>query len=142
MKIAYNSKLKKYARELRNNMTHAEKATWRMLRGRQMQGFDFHRQKPIGYFIADFYCHDLKLVIEVDGISHEEEEVKDNDLRKDMYYRGLGLNILRFTDDEVLGNWNSVEKIIKEYISSYTQDKETHPIPPLNRGGIRQEIVP
>ena len=59
MKIYYNPALKELARELRNNMTFAEKATWRMLNGKQFKGYDFHRQKPIGEFIADFYCYDL-----------------------------------------------------------------------------------
>ena len=119
MKVHYNQKLIVLARNLRNNMTNAEKDVWRMIKGRQILGYDFHRQKPIGNFIADFYCHQLKLVIEIDGISHEEAEVIENDKRKDYYFNSIGLNILRFTDDEVFGNWGLVEKKIRKYIEDY-----------------------
>jgi len=122
MKVHYNHKLLENARYLRNNMTNAEKDTWRMLRGKQISGYDFHRQKPIGNFIADFYCHSLKLVIEIDGISHEEKEVIENDKRKNEYFASIGLNILRFTDDEVFGNWGLVEKKIRNYIDEYEKE--------------------
>lgn len=65
----------------------------------------------------------MKLVIEIDGISHNDEKVKENDLRKDAYYNHIGLNLLRFTDEEVLGNWAKVEKKILAYL-------ETHPPTP------------
>ena len=122
MKVHYNQKLIELARNLRNNMTNAEKDVWRMIKGQQILGYDFHRQKPIGNFIADFYCHQLKLVIEIDGISHEEAEVIENDKRKDYYFKSIGLNILRFTDDEVFGNWGMVEKKIKKYIEDYEKE--------------------
>jgi very-short-patch-repair endonuclease len=123
MKIYYNPNLTELARELRNNMTNAEKSVWRMLKGKQLMGYDFHRQKPIGNFIADFYCHDLKLVIEIDGISHTDEKVKANDKRKEEYFNLIGLKVLRFTDEEVFGNWDIVESKIKAYIT-------THPLTP------------
>jgi very-short-patch-repair endonuclease len=119
MKILYNPNLVELARQLRINMTHAEKAVWRMLKGDQMEGFDFHRQKPIGNYIADFYCHDLKLVIEIDGITHEDALVKEKDKRKEEYFVSIGLNVLRFSDDIVLGNWGMVEREIKEYIRTH-----------------------
>jgi very-short-patch-repair endonuclease len=89
------------------------------LKERQFKGFDFHRQKPIGNFIADFYCFKLKLVIEIDGITHVDIDVKENDKNKDKYFKELGLNVLRFTDEEVLGNWNIVERTINEYIMTH-----------------------
>ncbi len=122
MKVHYNQKLIELAKNLRNNMTNAEKDVWRMIKGRQILGYDFHRQKPIGNFIADFYCHQLKLVIEIDGISHEEAVVIENDKRKDYYFKTIGLNILRFTDDEVFGNWGLVEKRIRKYIEDYEKE--------------------
>ena len=125
MKIYYNPALKELARELRNNMTFAEKATWRMLNGKQFKGYDFHRQKPIGEFIADFYCYDLRLVIEIDGITHLDKDVIRKDRIKSQYFNSIGLNILRFTDDLVLGNWMMVEKELIRYIKEF--EKATHP---------------
>ena len=125
MKIYYNPALKELARELRNNMTFAEKATWRMLNGKQFKGYDFHRQKPIGEFIADFYCYNLRLVIEIDGITHLDKDVIKKDRIKSQYFNSIGLNILRFTDDLVLGNWMMVEKELIRYIKEF--EKATHP---------------
>ena len=125
MKIYYNPALKELARELRNNMTFAEKATWRMLNGKQFKGYDFHRQKPIGEFIADFYCYNLRLVIEIDGITHLDKDVIKKDRIKSQYFNSIGLNILRFTDDLVLGNWMMVEKELIKYIKEF--EKATHP---------------
>ena len=125
MKIYYNPALKELARELRNNMTFAEKATWRMLNGKQFKGYDFHRQKPIGEFIADFYCYDLRLVIEIDGITHLDKDVIRKDRIKSQYFNSIGLNILRFTDDLVLGNWMMVEKELIKYIKEF--EEATHP---------------
>ncbi|MFH1052115.1 MAG: endonuclease domain-containing protein [bacterium] len=116
MKIYYNPKLKELARQMRNNPTYAEKSLWYALKEDQLSGYDFHRQKPIGDFIFDFYSFDLNLVIEVDGYTHESEKVKENDLKKDNFIKEIGFNILRFTDDEVLGNPNKVVKKIEEYV--------------------------
>ena len=106
-------------------MTFAEKATWRMLNGKQFKGYDFHRQKPIGEFIADFYCYDLRLVIEIDGITHLDKDVIRKDRIKSQYFNSIGLNILRFTDDLVLGNWMMVEKELIKYIKEF--EEATHP---------------
>ncbi|MFC2087632.1 endonuclease domain-containing protein [Bacteroidota bacterium] len=102
MKIYYRPKLKELARQLRNNSTKSEIRLWKYLKGKQMRGYDFHRQKPIKYFIADFYCNRLKLVIELDGYSHQLEEVIQKDAIKEEELKGLGLSMLRFSDDEVM----------------------------------------
>ena len=77
--IPYNPILKKLAKQLRQNMTLSEVLLWNKLKQKQMMGFDFDRQRPIGEFIVDFYCKDLMLVIEVDGYSHFNEEAYDRD---------------------------------------------------------------
>jgi len=64
-----------------------------------MLGFPFLRQRPIGNFIADFYCKELKFVIETDGLSHQFEEVIKKDKEKDAYFLSLGISVLRFNDD-------------------------------------------
>ncbi len=73
--IPYNPKLKELARTLRNNSTKSEIILWQHLKSKQMMGFDFHRQKPIGNFIVDFFCHELMLAVELDGYSHQLDEV-------------------------------------------------------------------
>lgn len=79
MKVNYNPKLKELARKLRNSSTKSEIKLWQYLKGKQMMGYDFHRQKPIDNFIVDFFCNKLKLVIELDGYTHKFEEVVDKD---------------------------------------------------------------
>jgi len=119
VRVYYNPNLKELATDLRNHQTHAEKALWFVLKGKSVFNYDFHRQKPFGNFIYDFYCNKLKLVIEVDGISHEDEDVKRNDRDKDEYAKDNSFQILRFTDDEVLGNIEKVIEIIKAYINDF-----------------------
>ena len=127
MLIYYNSKLTDLAKKLRRNQTYAEKIFWQIVRNDNL-GYDFHRQKPIGNYIYDFYCHKLKLVIEIDGITHLDNNVKNNDLNKDKYAESLGLRIVRFTDDEVIGNSNMIEKRLKGII--FEIEKDTPPLTP------------
>ena len=127
MLIYYNSKLTDLAKKLRKNQTYAEKIFWQIVRNDNLS-YDFHRQKPIGNYIYDFYCHKLKLVIEIDGITHLDNDVKNNDLNKDKYAESLGLRIVRFTDDEVIGNSNMVEKRLKGII--FEIEKDTPPLTP------------
>lgn len=115
----YNPKLKEYARQLRNDCTHSEKMLWQCLKGDQVKGYDFHRQKPIGNYILDFFCHELELGIEVDGHTHESEIVKRKDTRKEKYMNEQGITVLRFTDDEVFGNLDLVVKKIELWIEEF-----------------------
>ena len=99
MKIYYNPKLKELARQLRNNSTKAEIRLWQYLKGKQMLGYDFHRQKSIDNFIADFYCFKLRLIIETDGFTHQFEDVYQKDILKENRLKELGFTVLRFDDD-------------------------------------------
>jgi len=80
--LPYNPKLKPLAKALRKNMTLAEVLLWNKLKQKQMLKYDFDRQRPIDNYIVDFYCKDLMLAIEIDGSSHEFEEVIKNDEQK------------------------------------------------------------
>jgi very-short-patch-repair endonuclease len=75
--VTYKPKLKSIARTLRKNMTLSEILLWQKIKGKQLLGYDFHRQKPILDYVVDFYCPKLKLVIEIDGDSHEGKENSD-----------------------------------------------------------------
>lgn len=122
MKVTYNPYLKEKARELRNNSTLGEILLWKKLKGKQCYGFDFHRQKPISNYIVDFYCHKLKLIIEIDGYSHnfkfEEDKKRDFDLNE------LGFTVLRFSEGEVRNNLdlvlNSISKFIENKLEQHT----------------------
>jgi very-short-patch-repair endonuclease len=89
------------AKELRNAETHAEKVLWSYLRKKPL-GLKFIRQHPFGIFILDFYCHQIKLVIEVDGSVHLKEEVKQRDKEREEILFKSGLNVIRFTNEDVL----------------------------------------
>ncbi len=102
------------AKELRNQVTHAEMLLWDHLRNNQM-GYKFRRQHPTGNFIVDFYCHQLKLVIEIDGSIHNEKSVQESDEERQKILEAYGLTVIRFTNDEVLKNANEVIENIKSF---------------------------
>jgi transcriptional regulator len=103
------------AKKLRENLTFAEEKLWSFLREKQL-GVKFRIQHPISRFIADFYCHELKLVIELDGGIHEKEENKELDKNRDGEMKELGLKILRFTNQDVIENIQDVLLTIKKEI--------------------------
>ena len=117
--IPYNPKLKNFAKELRNNSTKSEIILWLKLKGKQMYGYDFHRQKPIDNYILDFFCYELMLGIEVDGYSHEFLEVFNKDGLKEKRMNELGISVLRFSDFEVLNDMENVLRAIEFYIEEY-----------------------
>ena len=117
--IPYNRNLKELAKKLRKNSTKAEIILWQKLKRKQMYGYDFHRQKPIDNYILDFYCYELNLVIEVDGYSHEFLEVYQKDTIKEMKMLELGINVLRFTDNQVLKDTENVLRAIEFYIEEF-----------------------
>ena len=121
--IPYNPKLTRLAKKLRNESTETEIYLWLKLKGKQMYGYDFHRQKPIDNYILDFFCYDLMLGIEVDGYSHEILEVHNKDIVKEKRMNELGITILRFSDFEVLRDMENVIRAIEFYILEF---EKTH----------------
>jgi len=114
LKIYYNPKLKAKSRELRNNSTLAEVLLWNQLKGRKMRVYQFMRQKPIGNFIVDFFCSKLKLVIEIDGESHSDNQ--QHDQKRQTELEALGLSFLRFYDRDVKQNMSGVLQTIENWI--------------------------
>lgn len=98
-----DSAIFKRAEELRNNMTLAEKLLWEYLKDNKWQ-LKFRRQHPILFYVADFYCHALKLIIELDGSIHDDKFVKAYDDARETELKSLGLTILRFSNKEVFSN--------------------------------------
>lgn len=105
------------AKQLRHRMTQAEILMWDQLKNKQFKGYKFRRQHPIHYFIVDFYCHALKLVVEIDGKYHESEEQKKEDLNRTELLQFQGLKIIRFSNEEVMSDMDLVIKKLEEEIS-------------------------
>jgi len=101
--LFYNAKphIFEKAKNLRNNMTFAEVKLWEFLKEKQVLGFRFRAQHPIDIFIADFYCHPLKLVIEVDGGIHNNQEQKEYDIGREAELKNLEIKIIRFSNEQV-----------------------------------------
>jgi len=89
-------------RELRRSQTEAERRAWYLLRGRRTLGLKFHRQYPIGKYVVDFYCFDIRLAIELDGGAHSQPIQIKRDAAKDEYLRSLGIQVLRVPNGLVL----------------------------------------
>lgn len=111
--IPYNPILKELARNLRNNSTKSETILWQYLKGKQILGFDFHRQRPIDQFIVDFYCSELFLAIELDGYSHEYFDIAQKDQRKENRLKELGIHLIRFWDEEIFNDLDNVLRVIE-----------------------------
>ena len=127
----YNKNLKQASRDLRNNMTEAEKLLWTRLRGKQILGLQFYRQKPILNFIVDFYCPAANLVIECDGSQHFTDEGLEADRVRDQALAELGLRMLRFDNGMVFRETDVVVQVIYDVI---TQLLESPLNPPLIKG--------
>ena len=117
----YNQHLRKFAKENRNSMTKAEACLWKYaLSKRQMLGYQFRRQRPISNYIVDFICLPLKLIIEVDGYSHQIQENEIKDIQRQNNLEELDYKILRFKDSEVLNEINEVKRVILVTVENMT----------------------
>lgn len=108
------------AKKLRENQTEAEEKLWLAVKGNQIEGYKFRRQHPISIYIADFHCHALKLVIEIDGGYHldEEQQLLDKKRTADLEFQGL--NVIRFANEEILIKFPEVIDKIKMFIKTRT----------------------
>ena len=104
-------KLYQYGRELRQSSTKAEKILWEYLRNRNLDGLKFRRQHPIDKFIADFYCHQKKLVVELDGAVHDDNMNAQYDEARTYELKGSGIKVIRFRNCEVE---NSISFVLNE----------------------------
>ena len=114
--LSYSGQLKQRSRELRKNMTDAEKLVWSKVRGKQPKDCQFYRQKVISNYIVDFYCPRAKLVIEIDGGRHYMSDGKQKDTVRDSDMNDLGLRVLRFSNREVSENIDGVVEVIFSHL--------------------------
>jgi len=108
--IPYDATLKNLARQLRKNSTRSEVLLWQRLKGKQMKGYAFYRQRPMDRYIVDFFCPELMLAIEIDGLSHLFRG--ETDLERQERLEVLGVRFLRFDDLEIKRNLKEVLDII------------------------------
>ena len=123
MKIYYNPKLKALSRELRKRNTLSEVLLWNVLKGRKIKGYQFMRQKPIDDYIVDFFCSELKLVVEIDGISHNDKG--ESDKIRQQKLESLGLSVLRFYEWDVKKDIRAVAQSIENWVVEYEKKKTT-----------------
>ena len=122
MTESYNDNLHKeaignlyqYGRELRQELTEAEKLLWTELRNRKLNGLKFRRQHPLDKFIADFYCNEKKLVVELDGGVHDEKINKEYDEARSAMLGALNIIVLRFKNEDVINNMKDVLRKISD----------------------------
>jgi very-short-patch-repair endonuclease len=100
----------KRAREMRKNLTAPEAKLWQRLRGRQLDGHKFRRQHPIDRFIVDFYCHEARLIVEVDGESHAFQQEYDRE--RSAFLISMGNRVIRFSNEDVMQRMDGVLEVI------------------------------
>ena len=109
-------------REFRKNPTKAEACLWEILRTKRLDGFKFRRQHPMGDYILDFYCPELKLAIEVDGQVHMDEEQKIYNQERTNNLKENGISVIRFWNSEVQNDISSVVNRIRTFITAHKVD--------------------
>ena len=119
--------IKERAKELRKRMTLSEKILWQELRKNRRYNLYFRRQHPISRFIVDFYCHELRLVIEVDGSIHDQEDQQERDVNRTVELENFGIEVIRFSNSEIIGNIRKVAEKIDEEVKKRIHP---HPSPP------------
>ncbi len=125
--LKYNPKLKANSRQLRQNLTDSERVLWQRLRGKQLSGVQFYRQKPIAGYIVDFYAPKAKLVIEIDGSQHFEAGHAEKDRERDEFLSRLGLLVLRIDSRQVLKETDSVVQFIYQKLAERTSNPPKSP---------------
>lgn len=120
----YNKALKENASRLRKDMTKAEACLWKyVLQSGKLSDYQFKRQRPVLNYIADFMCPRLMLIIEVDGITHLDEDVIKHDENRQNELEQAGFTVIRFHDSEVLNDIQNVERILESYIDEFESGK-------------------
>jgi very-short-patch-repair endonuclease len=120
------------ARTLRQNITEAERRLWQILRSHQTKGYKFRRQVPIGRYIADFVCHEARLIVEIDGGQHDRSSPWEAE--RSGFLQNEGYRILRFWNNEVLANLDGVHQTIADEVRRSTSTQPS----PIKGGGLNQ----
>ena len=119
------------AKRLRRDLTEAERKLWKVLRSRQFEGAKFRRQQPIGPFIADFVCHENRLIVEADGGQHAE---RVSDRGRTAFLEVAGYRVIRFWNNEILENLDGVARLIVTALATPHPARAAHESPSPSRG--------
>jgi very-short-patch-repair endonuclease len=131
---------RKRAKQLRRTMTRAETLLWRHLKGNRIDGLGFRRQAPIRNFIADFVCLSTRIIVELDGETHDFEERWKADQKRDAFFVSEGFHVLRFTNEQVMSNLEGVVELIRQ--AAVVRASGTPPSPALpHTGGGSQAAI-
>jgi very-short-patch-repair endonuclease len=131
--LPYDRHLKEYARQLRKTMTLGEVILWTHLKGKQMHGYDFDRQRPIDHFIVDFYCKALMLAIEIDGSSHDSPEAQQKDEERQARIEALGVKFLRFREGAVRHQTAEVLQTIEAWVLENAPTRDPYFVKPSDQ---------
>jgi len=118
--IPYRAALKKTARMLRKSMSYPEILLWKELKSRQIEGYQFNRQRPIDHYIVDFYCKDLQLAIEVDGDDHQLPRTREHDFNRQEILESLGVEVIRFHNNDIVYDIETVVDKIRNWVKEKT----------------------
>jgi very-short-patch-repair endonuclease len=132
--LPYCKNLKEPARTLRKEMTDAEHKLWLFLRGKQILGIQFYRQKPIGPYVVDFYAPAAKMVVEADGSQHHEPEHVTADEVRDAFLAEHGLMVVRFDNYSIL---KQTDAVLERIYQVCRERLGIPPDPPLSKGGTQ-----
>ncbi len=119
--LPYNKDLKEFSRLLRRNSTKGEVLLWKRLKQKQLKGYQFNRQKPLGNYIVDFYCKPLNLVIEIDGGSHDFDEIMVKDVERQRILEEMGLSFLRFSESQARFDLDNVVWEIEKWVEVFEE---------------------
>ena len=125
------------AKQLRQTMTRAETLLRRYLKANRIDGLSFRRQVPMRNYIADFVCPSVKLIVELDGESHDFEERQKADQGRDAFFVSEGFQVLRFTDEQVMSSLEGVAEVIRQAATSRASGSPPSPTLPHKGGGSR-----
>jgi very-short-patch-repair endonuclease len=125
------------AKQLRQAMTRAETLLWRYVKADRIDGLGFRRQVPIQNYIADFICISAKIVVELDGESHDFEERQTADQNRDAFFVSEGFQVLRFTNEQVMANLEGVVETIRQTAANRVRGLPLSPTLPHKGGGSR-----
>jgi HrpA-like RNA helicase len=132
--------LKQRTRDLRKNATDAETLMWQLLRRNQLLEMGFRRQHPLGNYVLDFYCHEAKLVVELDGGQHNEAGQLGHDEKRGVFLQQQGLTVLRFWNNEAMENTEGVLQTIYEWLERNVDFRKSSPTLALPRGEREQSL--
>jgi very-short-patch-repair endonuclease len=139
---AVGTQQRQRAKSLRRTMTRAEVLLWRYLKAHHVDGLGFRRQVPMRVYVADFACHSARLIIELDGESHDFESRQRGDAQRDAWFRSQGYTVLRFTNEQVLTNLEGVVAAIREASTQNLGSPPSLSLPHKGGGNARTDARP